>query len=163
MLVLKEMSKQGFAKTMLDFCNTVTKSVLISLSSKKNIDIAWFCSTEGVLTCKVFIRKYLLKCWEFYTLNDKSEVSDCLDILKSTGSFHHNECLFDFILIVVYEQVKKVCFIMRRDRMTIDTDDGNCTILTLCLLLIAPQIEKALSTCKYGCLENCNKQQQSIN
>lgn len=148
---------QEFFNKTAQISHHITSEVSAGLLENENISVGWFCSKEGLLTCKVFLRKYLLKCWEFFNSNKNSRIGKTLSFLKKSGEFVHEECLFDFIFVVSYEQLTKVCEIMKmykESNISLKKTDFN-KLFTTSLELIRPKLIKALQNSRHGCVTDC--------
>lgn len=152
-----------FVSNILDFCSHSTEEVvLIMFKAKPEIEFAWFNTASGNMTTKVFLRKYLLKCWEFYNQNPNSSIAVKINNLKQQGEFSHNQCIFDFFITVIYEQIVQTCKIMQKvSRETLTKEKNNVEILMrMALMSIRPSVTKALNGCRKGCIVDCQKNEK---
>ena len=137
-----------FATLMVDFSNKIVYYIITYLCKNNISYLKWLYSDIGISTRRVFIRKYLLRYWEFYNDNGDSVIGKRFDNLKQYGSFLHSECLFDFIFMVVCEHVKHVCYQMCKKYQKSENLD---IPLQETITKITPRLRHVLTLCKHGC------------
>jgi hypothetical protein len=146
-----------FVDSMVQLTNQVSSSIFSGLLQQPSIDITWFFSQQGTLTCKVLLRKYLLRCWDLFIKNPSTQLGQILQYLKKNGHFNHDQCLFDFVYLVSYEQMMSACMIANTqcDSLfdSVDTKD----LFTMCLMVLKPKLTRALQNSRHGCDQTCSK------
>jgi len=144
------MENSSFISDILSFSHPIVSEILLGLSEHQKVDSEWFSSKQSDLTCKVLLRKYLLRYWEFYDQKPDSKLGKQFTRMKITGGFSHDQCLFDFLFEVIYEQTKRICVLLA-------TSDNNSiqTSIPIFQTLINTPLSKALEKCSYGCTNTC--------
>jgi hypothetical protein len=90
-----------FADTVVQFSTSVTADMVEALSAKHGP--AWLRTAQGQLTSKVFLRKYLLRCWEVYLDDRDSTMAQFLHRIVTEGQFEHLGCMFTCLFTITYQ------------------------------------------------------------
>ena len=158
--------EKDFYNSMVEVSNSIAHEIISKLLKETDFNIKWFCSKQGLLTCKVFLRKYLLKCWDFSSLNIDSKLSKIFTFLKNSGEFNHDECFFDFLFTVTYEQLTYTCNEVKNNITEYNKVSKNKDIedfLLLYLVILKSKLLIILKNSRHGCKPTCNLNIQLIN
>lgn len=140
---------EAFVETVLQVTTHIIQDVVVKLLA--HVDVQWFGTLQGVSTYKVFIRKYLLRCWEAF--NHGGGITTCLRRLQTLGKFEHERCLFDFLFLVLCEQMKHVGAGMLH-LLGDPATDPSCH-LSVALEKVQVPFAQALRRTRYGCVDAC--------
>lgn len=158
--------QQLFATELIRFSDRVVYEIIRNIvTKKKTLETNIFHSEHAPLVCKVILRKYMLSYWEF-SMND-NKTSNTVTYLKKTGDFIHDQCLFDFMFIVIYEQMLYICRMMKNNDTNVEQmlqqkrgRTGNESIDEISVPILTrlkPALVNALLTSRHGCLTDCQK------